>query len=79
MPYERNLDEEPSEPLQAICRHLRSKGMFVAGQVEPPAELEYMGSGHCWCLKTQHVFGPDDKLVDRRACDNSRECYEAVL
>jgi hypothetical protein len=78
MAYERSFDE-PAEPLQAVCRHLRSKAIFVSGQMEPPAELQRTGSGHCWCNWTQHVFGPDEQLVERRACDSSRTCYEPVL
>ena len=61
MSYERALDE-PAGPLQTVCRHLRSKAILVAGQLEPPAELNEPGSGHCWCNWTQHVFGPDEKL-----------------
>ena len=78
MMYERSFDE-PTDSLQPVCRHLRSKAIYVAGQMEPPTDIEQMGSGHCWCIKTQHAFGPDDQLVNRRACDASRDCYEAVL
>ncbi len=78
MAYTRSLDET-AEPLQPICRHLRSKAIYVAGQMEPPAEMEQTGSGHCWCSMTQHVFGPDNLLVERRGCDSARTCYEAVL
>jgi hypothetical protein len=78
MPYERSFDE-PTEPLERVCRHLRSKAIYVAGNMEPPPEIESMGSGHCWCSMTQHVFGPDDQQVDRRGCNSSRVCYEAML
>ena len=78
MPYQRTFDE-PSEPLEKVCRHLRTKGILVSGQMEPPAEMEDSGSGHCWCGHTQHVFGPDNALVARRECNSSRTCYEAVL
>ncbi len=78
MPYERSFDE-PSEPLPVICRHMRSKAIYVAGNMEPTTDLERMGSGHCWCNMTQHVFGPDEQLVNRRGCDSSRPCYEAIL
>ena len=78
MPYERSLDEA-SEPLPPICRHLRSKAMYVAGEMEPPAEMQQTGSGHCWCNMTQAVFGPDAAIVDRRGCDGSRTCYEGML
>ena len=78
MAYERSFDE-PAAPEHNVCRHLRSKAIFVAGQMEPPAEMVRTGSGHCWCNWTQNVLGPDDEIVDRRACDGTRTCYEAVL
>ncbi len=78
MPYERSFDES-GDPLQVVCRHLRSKAIFVAGQMEPPADMQQSGSGHCWCNHTQNVFGPDNEVVTRRACDSARACYEAVL
>jgi hypothetical protein len=78
MPYSRSFDE-PMGPLQPVCRHLRSKAIYVAGQLEPPAEIDAMGSGHCWCNHTQHVLGPDDRQVDRRECNSARTCYEAPL
>ncbi|HEX3725673.1 MAG TPA: hypothetical protein VHV08_05495 [Pirellulales bacterium] len=78
MPYERTFDE-PTGPLDRVCRHLRSKAIFVSGQLEPPAELEHTGSGHCWCNFTQHILGPDDQLVNRRECHSARPCYEAAL
>jgi hypothetical protein len=78
MPYSRSFDEE-NGPMQAVCRHLRSKAMFVAGQIEPPPELEAAGSGHCWCNHTLHVLGPDNELVERRVCNSNRTCYEGVL
>jgi hypothetical protein len=53
--------------------------MYVAGQMEPPPEMQQTGSGHCWCNMTQNVFGPDAAIVDRRACDSSRACYEGML
>lgn len=78
MPYSRSFDEEEG-PLQIVCRHLRSKAIYVAGQMEPGIEQETMGSGHCWCNHTQHILGPDDALVERRGCNSGRTCYEAVL
>jgi hypothetical protein len=78
MAYERSFDE-PNGPLPVVCRHLRSKAIYVSGQMEPPAEIEKLGSGHCWCNWTQHILGPDDQLVDRGGCNSGRTCYEAVL
>jgi hypothetical protein len=32
-----------------------------------------------WCLNTMKTFGPDDEMVDGRACrDSSRSCYEPL-
>ena len=78
MPYSRSFDEEEG-PIQIVCRHLRSKAIYVAGQMEPGPDQEMMGSGHCWCNHTQHILGPDDQLVERRGCNSGRTCYEAVL
>ncbi len=78
MPHSRSFDE-PNGPLQPVCRHLRSKAIFVAGEMEPPAEIEQMGSGHCWCNLTQHVLGPDSLSVERRDCNANRMCYEPTL
>jgi hypothetical protein len=77
MPYQRSFDE-PTGPLQPACRHLRSKNIYVAGEMEPPADME-PGTSHCWCNHTQHIMGPDAGYVDRRECNSNRTCYEAVL
>ena len=77
MPYERTFDE-PAPATHAICRNLRSKAMYVAGQIEV-AGLEQAGAGHCWCNQTQNVFGPDSQLVGRMPCNPQRDCYQAVL
>lgn len=78
MPYSRTFDEETG-PLQPVCRHLRSKAIYVSGQLEPPPDLESTGSGHCWCNHTLHILGPDNELVERRGCNSNRACYEAAL
>jgi hypothetical protein len=78
MAYSRSFDE-PSGPLQPVCKHLRSKAIYVAGQLEPPADLQETGSSHCWCNHTQHVMGPDNQMVERRDCNANRTCYESVL
>lgn len=70
-------DQRPTQP---GCRHLRSKGMYVTGLLNP-AEEDYdgMGDGNCWCNLTQNVIGPDDQLVDRPACSTTRPCFESLL
>jgi hypothetical protein len=78
MPYSRSFDELAG-PVQPVCRHLRSKAMYVAGQMEPPADMTEPGSGHCWCNHTQHLYGPDSRKVERRECNSARDCYEPTL
>jgi hypothetical protein len=63
----------------AACRHLRSKGMYVTGTMNPRVDDGAMGDGYCWCNKTQNMLGPDDQFVNRDGCDASRPCYEQVL
>jgi len=64
---------------EPACRFLLSKGMYVTGRQNPPAEDAEVGDGHCWCSKTQHAIGPDDDFVDRHLCTKSRTCYVPVL
>jgi hypothetical protein len=62
------------------CRHLRSKGMYVTGKLDPANEdYEGMGDGHCWCNLTQHELGPDDQLVVRDDCIVHRKCFEPQI
>ena len=77
MPFQRTFDE-PEAALEPLCRSLRSKAMFVTGQMEV-VDVPQTGSGHCWCNETQNVFGPDAQLVSRRACNSGRPCYRAAL
>ncbi len=79
MPFQKSLDVLPAGPLESICRHMRTKSMFVAGELEPVPEVPGAGSGHCWCNLTQHVMGPDAQLVDRASCSSARPCYVATL
>ena len=56
------------------CVHLRSKEMYVTGQMDPEHPDE--GKEHyCWCNLTQHVLGPDDAAVARADCAPNRDCY----
>jgi hypothetical protein len=76
MPFERSLDE-PAAASGPACVHLRNKGMFVTGQMDP-ALIHESAAGHCWCLRTQDVFGPDCGSVGRLACTPGRPCYESL-
>ena len=65
------------EPDLPLCRHLRSKGMYIYtdGMREETADDD--DSTVYWCVQTMKNFGPDDEMVGGRECrDASRSCYE---
>lgn len=57
------------------CVHLRSKAMFMNGDIKNPDHPDEAGSHYCWCNITQHIIGPDHKDVDRPDCVEGRGCY----
>ncbi|MFP6612671.1 MAG: hypothetical protein VB835_10205 [Pirellulales bacterium] len=75
MSYQRTVNESDLTAGPA-CVHLRSKAMYVTGDLNP-SHLDEAGSHYCWCNLTQHIVGPDDAPVDRCNCVGSRECYHA--
>ncbi len=50
VPYISRSFGEETGPLQPVCRHLRSKAIYVAGQMEPSAEMRADGQ---WPLLVQ--------------------------
>ena len=74
MVFQKYYDE--TRPTQgSACIHLRSKAMYVTGQLKNPEHPDELGSQDCWCNMTQHVKGPDQADVDRCACTPGRDCY----
>lgn len=73
MPYTRS-DDELQVVNQPACVHLRSKAMYVTGQVDPAPSSG--GHSPCWCNRTQHTLGPDQGRVERAACISGRTCYQ---
>ncbi len=67
--------DETQPPTETACIHLRSKAMYVTGELKNPEHPDEVGSQDCWCNMTQHVKGPDQADVDRCACTPGRECY----
>lgn len=63
---------------QPACKHLRSKGMYITGLMNPADDPYGMGDGHCWCNETAGQLGPDRELADRARCNNLRSCYEPL-
>ncbi len=62
-----------------ICCHLRSKGMHMFGTTDAvEAGGPGTGDGYFWCLKTMHLFGPDNEAVNRAACQSGRGCFETL-
>ena len=57
------------------CIHLRSKAIYVTGELKKPRFPDEEGSDNCWCNVSQHVYGPDRGDVSRRLCVPGRECY----
>jgi hypothetical protein len=74
MAFEKYYDVERPTRLPA-CIHLRSKAMYVTGDIKNPNHPDEEGSQYCWCNKTQHVVGPDQVQVERCSCVPGRECY----
>ena len=76
MPYKRSFNELNVADKPA-CVYLRSKGMYVTGEVDTKNPDEIDSNASCWCNLTQHVVGPDDSNVDRVTCIAGRKCYKA--
>jgi hypothetical protein len=78
MAHQRNLGELPVMHNQPACIHLRSKAMYVTGELET-SHVDEVDSHNqnCWCNKTQHTTGPNNELVSRILCVEGRECYVA--
>jgi hypothetical protein len=75
MPYNRSFDELNVTDKPA-CTYLRSKAMYVTGEVDTTNPDEIASNASCWCNLTQHVFGPDEGQVDRGSCVAGRKCYQ---
>jgi len=74
MAFEKYYDVEQPTRLPA-CIHLRSKAMYVTGDIKNPNHPDEAGSQYCWCNKTQHVVGPDQVQVERNTCVPGRGCF----
>lgn len=77
MPFEKYYDAHlpVTEP---ACQHLRSKAMYVTGELRNPDHPDEAGSQYCWCVVSQHVLGPDQLTVNRHDCTPGRSCYQAT-
>ena len=74
MAFEKHYDlPEPVE--HEPCIHLRSKAVYVTGELTPN-HTDEDGSHYCWCKLTQHVIGPDQRDVDQTTCIAGRTCFQ---
>jgi hypothetical protein len=58
------------------CVYLRSKAIYVTGQLDPD-DPDESGCHYCWCNLTQRVTGPDEAPVTLAACTPGRSCYKS--
>ncbi|MCA9713819.1 MAG: hypothetical protein H6713_19885 [Myxococcales bacterium] len=61
---------------QPVCKHLRTKALYVYGQDTPDAFSTSRSSGY-QCLRTQFVTGPDSAPCVPEDCTRARACFEA--
>jgi hypothetical protein len=62
-----------------VCKHLRTKKMYVPAQADEvfaADESGYQHCGHCWCNRTLSEVGPDDRQVEMQVCNPTRSCFE---
>jgi hypothetical protein len=75
MPFVKNYDQ--SESVRGpVCIHLRSKAIYVTGDLKNPEHPDEEGSHHAWCNMTQNVKGPDREDCDSCRCTSGRQCYQ---
>ena len=73
MAFQKSYDELPLAAGDA-CVHLRSKSLYVTGEMDRGEGHEIAGR-HYWCNQTQHTVGPDALSVLRASCVEGRDCY----
>ncbi len=74
MAFKKYYDEQ--RPVTELaCIHLRSKAIYVTGEIRTPEHPDEEGNQYCWCNKTQHILGPDQKDVERACCIPGRGCF----
>ncbi len=62
----------------SICRHLRTKKMFIPAQADEALkeQTEPGASCHFWCNRTLTEVGWDDQPVHKDRCGGWRSCFE---
>ena len=71
------MDLETLGSRPALCRRLRSKGMFIEVERSPAdTRMPSMSDGFVWCTYTQNCLGPDGKVAGVETCVAGRGCWE---
>jgi len=72
-------DVSAEAPAGPVCRHLRSKGMYVYTDGMDHGFQHDYDSTIYWCLKSMKAFGPDDEMVEMESCCRpDRSCYQPL-
>ena len=71
------MDERFERLEHEVCQCLRYKSMFVA--MSPDPKVLPTNDNNYWCVLTQMVLGPDDRVVEPAACKPGRSCYYVIL
>jgi hypothetical protein len=60
-----------------ICRHLRTKKIYIPAESEDPFSetAEASIAPHCWCNLTMTEVGRDDRPVSAGTCVPGRICH----
>jgi hypothetical protein len=66
-----------SEPPAPVCRLLRTKTAFAAGEEGALWQLGASTTASYWCLATMEPFGPDESYCHPHVCGERRVCYRA--
>lgn len=74
-----NLRDMNDSAQSTFCGSLRSKKFFLRDTVATEASHYLDASNHCWCRKTQQVFGPDGSSVQPEDCVAGRSCYTSLF
>jgi hypothetical protein len=70
---------QQSQKHPTLCRHLRTKKMYVPEEAPDVMNQAMADSGrepHCWCNRTMTEVGRDDRPVTLHRCVPGRICFE---
>jgi len=73
---EEEIEEQDVSELPHVCRYIRTKTAFGTSVGYQPWQFGSSSTAAYWCLQTMGATGPDDRLVEPRACCAGRECFE---